>query len=113
MRLRDEFTACCEVVENEGLVGTDDNVLSAELDLDVERLDSAEGVAILSGNQLADGSEPLAMAYSGHQFGGFVPQLGDGRALLLGEVLDRVLAFAESKQFDDDVCLLGLELSNR
>jgi serine/tyrosine/threonine adenylyltransferase len=61
--------------------------LAAELGLDVARLDSPEGLAILSGNQVADGSEPLAMAYSGHQFGGFSPQLGDGRAILLGEVV--------------------------
>jgi len=61
--------------------------LAAELGIDVARLDSPEGLAILSGNQLADGSEPLAMAYSGHQFGGFSPQLGDGRAILLGEVV--------------------------
>lgn len=61
--------------------------LAAELGIDVDWLDSPEGLAVLSGNQLADGSEPLAMAYSGHQFGGFSPQLGDGRAILLGEVL--------------------------
>ena len=61
--------------------------LAAELGIDVARLDSPEGLAIVSGNQLADGSEPLAMAYSGHQFGGFSPQLGDGRAILLGEVV--------------------------
>lgn len=61
--------------------------LAAELGLDLARLDSAEGLAILSGNQLAEGSQPLAMAYSGHQFGGFSPQLGDGRAVLLGEVV--------------------------
>src|ERR1700679_1935921 len=46
-------------------------------------------VEVLAGNRLAEGSEPLAMAYAGHQFGGFVPQLGDGRAILLGEVIDR------------------------
>ncbi|MCA1778720.1 MAG: YdiU family protein [Xanthomonadaceae bacterium] len=45
--------------------------------------------AIFSGNRLPAGAEPLAMAYAGHQFGHFVPQLGDGRALLLGEVVDR------------------------
>ena len=45
-------------------------------------------VEVLAGNRLAEGSEPLAMAYAGHQFGGFVPQLGDGRAILLGEVVD-------------------------
>ena len=61
--------------------------LAQELRIDVDRLDSSEGLAILSGNQIADGSEPLAMAYSGHQFGGFSPQLGDGRAILLGEVI--------------------------
>ena len=63
--------------------------LAAELGLDVARLDSAEGVAILSGNQIAEGSVPIAMAYSGHQFGGFSPQLGDGRAILIGEVVGR------------------------
>jgi len=53
-------------------------------DLGLSMLD----VEILAGNRLAEGSEPLAMAYAGHQFGGFVPQLGDGRAILLGEVVD-------------------------
>lgn len=63
--------------------------LATELGLDLAGLDSDEGLAILSGNQLAEGSQPLAMAYSGHQFGGFSPQLGDGRAILLGEVVAR------------------------
>ena len=45
--------------------------------------------ATFAGNALPDGAEPLAQAYAGHQFGGFSPQLGDGRALLLGEVIDR------------------------
>ena len=48
-----------------------------------------EGVEILAGNRVAEGSEPLALAYAGHQFGHFVPQLGDGRANLLGEVVGR------------------------
>jgi len=61
--------------------------LARKLGIDVARLDSPEGLAILAGNQLAEGSEPLAMAYSGHQFGGFSAQLGDGRAILLGEVV--------------------------
>ncbi len=61
--------------------------LATDLGTDVARLDSPEGLAILSGNQTPAGSEPLAMAYSGHQFGGFSPQLGDGRAILLGEVV--------------------------
>jgi protein adenylyltransferase len=63
--------------------------LAAELGLDVTSLDGPEGAAMFSGNALPDGAEPLAQAYAGHQFGGFSPQLGDGRALLLGEVIDR------------------------
>ncbi|MEJ6580226.1 MAG: YdiU family protein [Akkermansiaceae bacterium] len=43
-------------------------------------------VPVLSGNEIPAGAEPLSMAYAGHQFGGFSPQLGDGRAILLGEV---------------------------
>ncbi|WP_158790362.1 YdiU family protein [Granulicella sp. L60] len=61
--------------------------LSRSLGLDPDALASAEGVEILAGNRLAEGAEPLAMAYAGHQFGHFVPQLGDGRANLLGEVI--------------------------
>jgi uncharacterized protein YdiU (UPF0061 family) len=61
--------------------------LAGEIGLGTVPLDSSEGLAILSGNKVAGGSEPLAMAYSGHQFGGFSPELGDGRAILLGEVL--------------------------
>lgn len=63
--------------------------LAEDLGADTERLESEEGLSILSGNGIADGSEPLAMAYCGHQFGNFVPQLGDGRALLLGEVISQ------------------------
>ena len=63
--------------------------LAAELGLDADALASAEGVATLAGNRIAAGSEPIALAYAGHQFGNFVPQLGDGRAILLGEVVDR------------------------
>lgn len=60
--------------------------LAEELGLDVSWLQSAEGLAMLSGNRMPVGAEPLAQAYAGHQFGGWVPQLGDGRAILLGEV---------------------------
>ncbi len=62
--------------------------LAEELGLDVEAL-KRDGADIFSGNLLPDGADPLAMAYAGHQFGSFVPQLGDGRAILLGEVIDR------------------------
>jgi uncharacterized protein YdiU (UPF0061 family) len=62
--------------------------LAEHLGLDPEALSSQEGLAVLSGNQVPDGANPLAMTYAGHQFGGWVPQLGDGRAILLGEVID-------------------------
>lgn len=62
--------------------------LARQLGLDHELLASAVGVEMLAGNRVPDGAEPLAMAYAGHQFGNWVPQLGDGRALLLGEVRD-------------------------
>jgi uncharacterized protein YdiU (UPF0061 family) len=63
--------------------------LAEELGLDAGALDSEEGARIFAGNEAPEGAVPLAQAYAGHQFGGFVPQLGDGRALLLGEVIDR------------------------
>src|SRR5580698_6805445 len=63
--------------------------LARTLGLDPDALTSAQGVEILAGNCVAEGAEPLATAYAGHQFGYFVPQLGDGRAILLGEVRDR------------------------
>jgi serine/tyrosine/threonine adenylyltransferase len=63
--------------------------LAKELGLDEEALEK-DAAAVFSGNAIPRGAEPLAMAYAGHQFGHFVPQLGDGRAILLGEVIDRV-----------------------
>src|SRR3954452_6311381 len=69
--------------------------LARQLRIDPEFLKSPAGLAVLSGNSIAPGSEPLAQAYAGHQFGSFVPQLGDGRAILLGEVVD-----LEGKRFD-------------
>ncbi len=62
--------------------------LAIHLGLDPELLASPEGAEILAGTRLPDGADPIAMAYAGHQFGSFVPQLGDGRAILLGEVID-------------------------
>jgi serine/tyrosine/threonine adenylyltransferase len=61
--------------------------LAVELGLDPAWLESPEGVAALAGNEVPEGADPLAQAYAGHQFGSFVPQLGDGRAILLGEVV--------------------------
>lgn len=60
--------------------------LAQELNIDADWLHSAEGLAVLSGNAIAEGSEPIATVYAGHQFGGWNPRLGDGRAVLLGEV---------------------------
>jgi uncharacterized protein YdiU (UPF0061 family) len=64
------------------------NELAAELGLDAAELNSDAGAAIFAGNTKPDGANPLAQAYAGHQFGGFSPSLGDGRALLLGELID-------------------------
>ena len=63
--------------------------LAVELGLDPDALKTPEGAAFLTGSDTPEGAAPLAMAYAGHQFGGFSAQLGDGRALLLGEVIDR------------------------
>jgi uncharacterized protein YdiU (UPF0061 family) len=63
--------------------------LAIHLGLDPDLLDSPEGAEILSGKRVPAGADPIAMAYAGHQFGHFVPQLGDGRAILLGEVIDK------------------------
>ena len=66
------------------------NVALAEtLGIDPSELASPEGVDVLAGNSVPPGAEPMALAYAGHQFGHFVPQLGDGRANLLGEVIGR------------------------
>lgn len=64
-------------------------VLARELGLDWESLDRATLAALFAGNCVPEGAEPIATVYAGHQFGQFVPRLGDGRAILLGEVVDR------------------------
>jgi uncharacterized protein YdiU (UPF0061 family) len=62
--------------------------LATELGADPDALRAPGGVAALVGNATPEGASPVAQAYAGHQFGGYSPRLGDGRALLLGEVLD-------------------------
>ena len=62
--------------------------LAAELGVDPQALRAPEGVDVLIGRAVQPGSQPVAMAYAGHQFGGYSPRLGDGRALLVGEVVD-------------------------
>lgn len=63
--------------------------LAQLLEADIAELNSPRGAQLLSGNALPEGADPIALAYAGHQFGSFVPQLGDGRAILLGEVVGR------------------------
>ena len=91
--------------------------LAAELGVKPAELASPKGIAALAGNRIPEGAEPIAQAYAGHQFGGFSPQLGDGRALLLGEVIDihgqrRDIAFKGSgrtpfSRNGDGKCALG------
>ncbi|QMU59770.1 MAG: YdiU family protein [Boseongicola sp.] len=61
--------------------------LATELGLDTAALSSPEGMAMLAGNAMPSEAAPLAQVYAGHQFGGWSPRLGDGRALLLGEIV--------------------------
>lgn len=71
---------------NPGLIFHNDE-LAELLAIDAAFLQTDAALQIFSGNQIPDGAEPIAMAYAGHQFGNFVPQLGDGRAILLGEII--------------------------
>ena len=64
--------------------------LARELNLGLDGRDDTALAGIFSGNALPEGAQPIAQAYSGHQFGHFSPQLGDGRALLIGEVIDQL-----------------------
>ncbi len=61
--------------------------LAQDLGIDPDALASPDGIEVLAGNRVPQGAEPIALAYAGHQFGGFTPQLGDGRAVLLGEAV--------------------------
>ena len=73
-------------VANPALIKLNEN-LAESLGLSAADLNSTDGAALFSGNHIPDGAEPLAMAYAGHQFGHFNSQLGDGRAILLGEIV--------------------------
>ncbi|MBX2808228.1 MAG: YdiU family protein [Cellvibrionaceae bacterium] len=64
------------------------NALAESLGIDSDWLLSPQGVALLAGNDLPEGTQPIATAYAGHQFGMWNPSLGDGRAILLGEIID-------------------------
>ncbi len=95
-RLPDRFYArqTAVPVRDPGLI-TVNAGLARSLGLDPEILSSAEAVTSFAGNATPGGAEPLAQAYAGHQFGGWSPQLGDGRALLLGEIVS-----PEGQRFD-------------
>lgn len=88
-RLPDRFFTrmSAKPVEKPGLVAINAD-LAHQLGLDADWLNSEDGLAMLAGNHVPAGAEPLAQVYAGHQFGGWSPQLGDGRALLLGELRD-------------------------
>ena len=81
-------------VAQPALIGVNE-ALAAQLGIDAGWLRSPGGVEVLAGNQLPEGAEPIATVYAGHQFGVWNPQLGDGRAILLGEVVDR-----DNQRFD-------------
>jgi uncharacterized protein YdiU (UPF0061 family) len=89
-RLGDPYSAgqMPEAVRKPALIRVNE-ALAAELGIDATWLASDAGVSALAGNALPPGATPIATAYAGHQFGQFNPQLGDGRAVLLGEVIDR------------------------
>lgn len=89
-RLPDRFYARLDpaVVAAPSLVRVN-AALARALGIDPDALAAPDGVAMLAGNHVPSGAEPMALAYAGHQFGHFVPQLGDGRANLLGEVVGR------------------------
>ena len=62
--------------------------LARQLGVDAKNLNTPAGAELLCGNVIPQGADPLSQAYAGHQFGGFSPRLGDGRAMLLGEIID-------------------------
>ena len=61
--------------------------LAKQLNIDPAWLESIDGVSAIAGNLIPDGADPIATVYAGHQFGSWNPQLGDGRAVLLGEII--------------------------
>lgn len=95
-RLGDTFSAAQGPVpvKAPGAIRVND-ALAETLGIDSAWLHSSEAIDVFAGNRLPDGAEPISSAYAGHQFGGWNPQLGDGRAVLLGELLNK-----ESQRFD-------------
>ncbi len=83
------YSACLPALATSPRLLFFNEALALELGLDPQALAGKAGAALFSGNRLPEGAEPLAQVYAGHQFGHFSPRLGDGRALLLGEVVDQ------------------------
>ena len=73
-------------VSDPGLIAVNHD-LANSLGIDPAWLESEEGISTIAGNHIVDGADPIATVYAGHQFGHWNPQLGDGRAVLLGEVI--------------------------
>ncbi len=88
-RLPDFYVACDPMMIQAPQMLQFNAALANELGLHFEKSDSDRLARVFAGQDMMPGAYPVAQAYAGHQFGGFVPQLGDGRALLLGEVIDR------------------------
>ena len=77
-----------EPVSSPALIKVNDE-LASQLGIDSSWLNSEAGLAMLAGNSIPEGADPIATVYAGHQFGNWNPRLGDGRAVLLGEVKDQ------------------------
>ena len=95
-RLPEQFHSALDPtpVEKPGPIRVN-RALALELGLDPDWLACTEGTQVIAGNEVPAGAEPIATVYAGHQFGGYNPQLGDGRAILLGE-----LTAANGARFD-------------
>ena len=89
------FTRLSPVPVSDPVLIRTNHGLARQLSFDVSWLESKQGVEFIAGNFVPPDSEPIACVYAGHQFGGWNPQLGDGRAILMGEVLD-----ADGQRFD-------------
>lgn len=87
--LEGAFLACSPTAVAEPRLLYLNRELAEELGLDADALQTPAAAVLFAGNRLPEGAQPIAQAYAGHQFGGFSPQLGDGRAVLLGEIIDR------------------------
>ncbi len=94
------YAACLPEAKPEPDLLYFNQTLAEDLCLDFNLHDTPTLAALFSGNRLPEGAEPIAQAYAGHQFGHFSPQLGDGRALVIGEIINQ-----QGKRYD--ICFKG------